>query len=344
MFRTVSFWGGDGARPSGLWHCALQWLAIIMTIACAFFAQDSFAQNQSYPTKPIRFIVPTAPGGGSDLMARMLGQKYTDAWGQQVVVDHRPGAGMTIGIDLTAKATPDGHTIIIVNPSHAINATLMSKLPYDPVRDLAPVTVLATQPYAVVVSQSLPVKNIKELIALAKSKPRELSYASSGPGSASHLATEMFIGMTGIEMTHVPYKGTGSVMPDLISGRTPIMINPVLAVITQVQAGRLRAIAVTSSKRADSLPDVPTVAESGVPGYEATAWYMLLVPGKTPAAIIAKLNTETVKALKANDMREMLAKAGSDPVGNTPREAAEFLKIEIARWGKVIKQANVKIE
>jgi tripartite-type tricarboxylate transporter receptor subunit TctC len=342
MSHTVSFWGGDGARPPGLWHCALQRFAIAMAVVCAIFVEASFAQT--YPSKPIRFIVPTAPGGGSDLVARMLGQKYTEAWGQQVVVDHRPGAGMTIGIDLVAKATPDGHTIIIVNPSHAINATLMSKLPYDPVRDLVPITVIATQPYAVVVSQSLPVKNIKELIALAKSKPRELSYASSGPGSASHLATEMFIGMTGIEMTHVPYKGTGSVMPDLISGRTPIMINPVLAVITQVQAGRLRAIAVTSVKRADSLPDVPTVAESGVPGYEATAWYMLLAPGKTPAAIVAQLNAETVKALKANDMREMLAKAGSEPVGNTPREAAQFLKIEIARWGKVIKQANVKIE
>ena len=274
----------------------------------------------------------------------MLGQKYTQAWGEQVVIEHRPGAGMTIGIDLAAKATPDGHTLIIVNPSHAINATLMSRLPYDPVRDFTVITVLATQAYAVVVAQSLPVKNINELIALAKSKPRELSYASSGPGSASHLATEMFIGMTGIEMIHVPYKGTGSAMPDLISGRTPLMINPILAVIGQVQAGRLRAIAVTSAKRVDSLPEVPTVAESGVPGYEATAWYMLLVPSKTPAAIVARLHAETVKALKANDMLEMLARAGTDPLGNTPREASEFLRIEIARWGKVIKQAGVKIE
>jgi tripartite-type tricarboxylate transporter receptor subunit TctC len=329
------------ARPMALpWRSLGASLLCTAALACA--APDAGAQR--YPTKPIRFIVPTAPGGGSDIVARMLGQKYTGAWGQQVVVDHRPGAGMTIGIDLVAKATPDGHTIIIVNPSHAINATLMSKLPYDPVRDLTPITVLATQPYAVVVSQSLPVKNVKELIALAKSKPRELSYASSGPGSASHLATEMFIGMTGIEMTHVPYKGTGSVMPDLISGRTPIMINPILAVISQVQGGRLRAIAVTSTKRADSLPDVPTVAEAGVPGYEATAWYMLLVPAKTPAPVISQLHGETVKGLQASDMREMLAKAGSEPVGNTPREAAEFLKLEIARWGKVIKQANVKVE
>jgi tripartite-type tricarboxylate transporter receptor subunit TctC len=277
-------------------------------------------------------------------MVRMLAQKYTEAWGQQVVVDHRPGAGMTIGIDLVAKATPDGHTIIIVNPSHAINATLMARLPYDPVRDFTVITVIATQPYAVVVSQSLPAKNVKELIALAKSKPGELSYASSGPGSASHLATEMFTGMTGTKMTHVPYKGTGFAIPDLISGRTPLMINPVLAVIGSVQTGRLRLLAVTSAKRVDSLPEVPTVAESGVPGYEATSWYTLLVPGKTPAAVVAQLNAETVKALKANDMIEMLARAGNEPLGNSPREAEEFLKVEFARWGKVIKQAKVKIE
>ncbi|MSP96602.1 MAG: tripartite tricarboxylate transporter substrate binding protein [Betaproteobacteria bacterium] len=264
------------------------------------------------------------------------------AWGQQVVVDNRPGAGMTIGIDLTAKAPPDGHTIIIVNPSHAINATLMSKLPYDAVRSFEAITVIATQAYAVVVPQSLPVKNIKELIALAKAK--SLTYASSGPGSASHLATEMFIGLTGLEMTHVPYKGTGSVIPDLISGRVQLMINPLLAMIGAVETGRLRVIAVTSAKRVSSLPEVPTVMESGVPGYEAISWYMLLVPGKTPAAIVAKLSAETVKSLKAKDMVEMLARAGTDPLGNTPREAMDFLKVEIARWGKVIKQAGVKIE
>jgi len=313
-----------------------------MSAASLLGAGTSLAQ--AYPTKPIRFIVPTTPGGGSDLIARALGLKYTQAWGQQVVVDNRPGAGMTIGIDLVAKANPDGHTMIIVNPSHAINATLMPKLPYDPVRDFAPITVIATQAYAVVVSPSLPAKNIRELIALAKAKPRELSYASSGPGSASHLATEMFSAMTGIEMIHVPYKGTGPAIPDLISGRVQLYINPLLAVIGAVESGRLRVIAVTSAKRVNSLPDVPTVAESGVPGYEATAWYMLLVPGRTPAAIVNQLNAETVKALKARDMLDMLARAGTDPLGNTPREATEFLKVEIARWGKVIRQAGVKIE
>ena len=302
------------------------------------------ATAQNYPTKPIRFIVPTTTGGGSDLIARALGNKYSQAWGQQVVVDNRPGAGMTIGIDLVAKAPPDGHTMIIVNPSHAINATLMAKLPYDAVRDFAAITVIATQAYAVVVAPTLPVKNIRELVALAKAKPRELSYASSGPGSASHLATEMFSSMTGVQMIHVPYKGTGPVIPDLISGRVQLYINPLLAMAGAVESGRVRVIAVTSSKRVTSLPDVPTVAEAGVPGYEAIAWYMLLVPGKTPAAIVSKLNSETVQALKDKDMVDMLSRAGTEPLGNSPREAMEFLKTEIARWGKVVKQAGVKIE
>ncbi len=302
------------------------------------------AAEQKFPTKPIRFIVPTAPGGGSDLIARGLGNQYTKAWSQQVVVDHRPGAGMTIGIDLVAKATPDGHTVILVNPSHAINATLMAKLPYDPVRDLIPVSVIATQAYAVVVSPTLAAKNLKDVIALAKAKPRELSYASSGPGSASHLATEMLSGMTGIEMIHVPYKGTGPAIPDLISGRVQLYINPLLAMLGAVETGRLRVIAVTSAKRVSSLPDIPTVAESGVPGYEAIAWYMLLVPAKTPAAVVSQLYSETAKAVKTSEMIDMLARAGTEPWGSTPREAADFLNVEIARWGKAVKQAGVRIE
>lgn len=309
------------------------------TLACGV----PCAAAQSWPAKPIRCIIPTAPGGGSDQIVRLLGQRFTQTWGQQVVVDHRPGAGMTIGIDLAAKATPDGYTIVVVNPSHAINATLMSKLPYDPVRDLTAVTVLATQPYAMVFTQSFQPRNIKELIALAKAKPRDLIFASAGPGSASHLAGEMFVGMAGIEMTHIPYKGTGSLMPDLIAGRVPMMINPVLAVINQVNAGRLRLIAVTSLQRVSTLPEIPTVAES-VPGYEAMAWYAMLVPAKTPPAVIAKLHDETVKGLRSSEIRDILAKAGTDALGNTPAEAGEFIKVEIERWGKVIKQAKVKID
>lgn len=314
-------------------------------LLCALFAMAAaHAAEPQFPTKPIRVIIPTAPGGGSDQMVRMLGQKYTEAWGQQVVVDHRAGAGMTIGINLTAQATPDGYTMAVVNPSHAINATLMSRLPYDPVRDLTAVTVAATQPYAVTVAISLPAKSVRDVIALAKARPRELNFASSGPGSASHLAGEMFIAMTGVEMTHIPYKGTGSVMPDLISGRAHFYINPMLAMISQIQAGRIRLLAVTSPKRIASMPDVPTVAEAGVPGYEATSWYMLIVPSRTPAAIVARIHGETVKALKSPEIIETLARGGSEPVANSPREAADFLKVEIARWGKVIRQARVKVE
>jgi tripartite-type tricarboxylate transporter receptor subunit TctC len=319
---------------------------ILLAAACAatLAGAASQAAELAYPTKPIRIIIPTAPGGGSDVMVRMLSHRYTEAWGQQVVVDHRAGAGMTIGINLTAQAAPDGYTMAVVNPSHAINATLMSKLPYDPVRDLAAITVLATQPYAVTVTNSLPVKNVKDLVALAKAKPLELNAANSGPGSASHLAAEMFTSMTGAQVTHVPYKGTGGAMPDLVSGRAHLYINPMLAMISQIQAGRIRLIAVTSPKRVGSMPDIPTVAESGIPGYEATSWYMIIMPSRTPAAIVSKIHGETVKAVKSRDIVEVLAKGGSEPVGNTPKEATEFLKEEIARWGKVIRQAKVKVE
>ena len=320
--------------------------SLVMPVLCAaaLVCSALHAAELRYPTKPIRVIIPTAPGGGSDVMVRMLAQKYTQAWGQQIVVDYRAGAGMTIGIDITARATPDGHTFAVVNPSHAINATLMPKLPYDPVRDLVAITVAATQPYAVTVTNALPVKNVKDLIALAKAKPRELNLGSSGQGSASHLAGEMFMAMTGTEMTHIPYKGTASVIQDLVSGRAHFYINPMLAMISHIQAGRVRLIAVTSPKRVNTMPDIPTMAEAGVPGYEATSWYMLIAPAKTPAPIIAKIHDETVKGVKSPDIVEVLARGGSEPVGNTPREAAEFLKVEIARWGKVIKQAKVKIE
>ena len=293
--------------------------ALLLLVPAALFCGVAYAA-QTFPTKPIRFIIPTAAGGGSDQIVRFLGNKYTEAWGQQVVVDNRPGAGMVIGIDIAAKATPDGHTLVLVNPSHAINATLMAKLPYDPINDLIPISVVATQAYGVVVPNSLPVHSVKELIALAKSKPRELSFASSGPGSASHLAAEMFTGMTGTEIVHIAYKGTGGVMPDLIAGRVHLYINPMLAVINQVQAGRLRLIAVTSAKRLNALPDVPTVAEAGVPGYEAMSWYMVLAPAKTPMPIINQIHAETVKALKAKEMLDMLARGGTEALGNTPKE------------------------
>jgi tripartite-type tricarboxylate transporter receptor subunit TctC len=302
---------------------------------------SSAGHAQTFPTKPIRFIIPTAAGGGSDQIVRFLGNRYTAAWAQQIVVDNRPGAGMVIGIDLASKATPDGHTLVLVNPSHAINATLMAKLPYDPVNDLIPICVVATQAFGLVTPNSLPAKNVKELIALLKTKPRGYSFGSSGPGSASHLAGEMFLGMTGTEMVHIAYKGTGPVLTDLIPGRLQMYINPMLAIINQVNAGQLRLLGVTSARRVASLPDVPTVSEAGVPGYEATSWYMVLAPAKTPAPIINQIHRETANALKAKDMLDMLAKGGTEALGNTPAEAMTFLKSEIAKWGKVIRDAKI---
>jgi len=309
----------------------------------AMAAGPALGAEPSYPVRPIRIIIPTAPGGGSDIVVRMMGQKFTEVWGQQVVIDHRVGAGQTIGLNLTATAAPDGYTMAVTNPSHAINATLMPRLPYDPVKDLLAVTVLATQPYAFCVTNALPAKNVRELIALAKSKPGELNAANSGPGSASHLAAEMFTSMAGVKITHVPFKGTGGAMPDLVAGRVHLYINPMLAMISQIQAGRIRLIAVTSPKRVGALPDVPTVAESGVPGYEATSWYMLLLPSKVPTPIVSRIHAETVKVLHSKELVDLLAKGASEPVGNTPKEATEFLKAEIARWGKVIRDAKVVV-
>jgi len=288
-----------------------------------------------FPTKPIRIIIPTAPGGGSDVMVRMLGQKYTEVWGQQVVVDHRVGAGMTIGINLTAQSAPDGYTMAVVNPSHAINATLMPNLPYDPLRELAALTVLATQPYAVTVTNSLPVKNVKDLIAYAKAKPLELNAANSGPGSASHLAAEMFMSMTGVQVTHVPYKGTGGAMPDLISGRAHFYINPMLAMITQIQAGRIRLIAVTSPKRVSSMPDVPTVAESGVPGYEAASWIGLLAPAATPRPIVERLWEAAHTAMQEPAVKDILLRDGSDIVVSRPEEFRQVIENDYAKYGKL---------
>ena len=316
--------------------------AVIVLAAICGGAVQAQAQAQAFPTKPIRVIIPTAAGGGSDQIVRQLGNHWTKVWGQQVVLDNRPGAGMVIGIDLATKATPDGYTLVLVNPSHAINATLMAKLPYHPVNDLIPVSLVASQAFGAVVPNSLPAKSVKELIALVKAKPSGYSYGSSGPGSASHLAGEMFTGLTGTQMEHIAYKGTGPVLVDLIPGRVHLYINPMLAIINQVNAGQMRLLAVTSPKRVASLPDVPTMIEAGVPGYEAMSWYMLLAPAKTPMAIVNHIHRETVVALKSKDMLDMLARGGTEPVGNTPKEAMDYLNTEIARWGKVIKQANLK--
>ncbi|MBI2318924.1 MAG: tripartite tricarboxylate transporter substrate binding protein, partial [Betaproteobacteria bacterium] len=296
---------------------------------------------QRYPSKPIRLIVPFPPGGGNDILARIIAPKLTESLGQQIVIDNRPGATGTIGSELAARSAPDGYTLLMVTSSTiAVNPSL-SKLPYDPLNDFAPVTQLAGYQLILVVNPSVPAKSVKELIALAKSKPGQLNYASPGSGTSMHLAGELFNAMAGVDMVHIPYKGSVPGMTDMLGGRVQIGFNTMLSTMPYVKAGKLRALALTSAERSPALPDLPTVAEAGVPGYEATSWYGIVAPARTPKEIITELNTELVKILKMPDIREKLSSQGVEPVTNTPEQFAAYIKAEIAKWAKVIKDRNV---
>lgn len=304
------------------------------------FAASSGAQN--YPVKPIRIIVPYPPGGGTDVVARTLAQKMTEVMGQQVIVDNRPGANSIIGSDLVAKAAPDGYTALITLATHVINPALYAKLPYGP-DDHAPVTVLAEYPFVITVHPSLPAKNVKDLVAFAKARPGQLTYASSGNGSGPHLGMELFKNMAGIDVVHVPYKGAGQAMSDLLSGQVPVFLNNFLAGAQMIKAGRLRALAVTSRQRSSVAPDVPTVAESGVPGYVVTGWYGLMLPAATPGPILRALHEGTVKALKSKEVSSRLSNEAAEIVANTPQEFAAFLKAESDKWTGVIRKAKVRL-
>jgi tripartite-type tricarboxylate transporter receptor subunit TctC len=309
-----------------------------MLFACC--AQHAAAQ--SYPTKPIRFIVPFPPGGGNDTMARTFGQKMTQSLGQQVVIDNRAGAGGNIGAETAAHALPDGYTLFLGGVgSHGINPNLQTKLPYDPIRDFAPISLIASAPLVIVVPPSVPAKSLGELITLAKSRPGELNYASSGAGTIAHLSAELLNSMAGIKLEHVPYKGTGPALTDLLGGRVQVMFNSAVSILPQVRSGKLRALAMTASKRSSAMPDLPTVTEAGVPGYEAASWYGVLAPAHTPRAIVQKLNGEIVRIAQSPDVRERLAADGADPVGNSPEEFAVYIKRELARWARVIEQARI---
>jgi tripartite-type tricarboxylate transporter receptor subunit TctC len=309
----------------------------LLTFVCV-----STALPQTYPSKPIRFIVPFPPGGGNDTIARTFGQKMTEAFGQQVVIDNRAGAGGNIGAETAARALPDGHTIFLGGVgSHGINPNLQTKLAYDPIKDFSPVSLIASAPLVIVVPPSLPVKSINDLIQLAKTRPGELNYASSGSGTIAHLSAELLNSMAKIKLEHVPYKGTGPALTDLLGGRVQVMFNSAVSILPQVRAGKLRAIAMTAVKRSAAMPDLPTVAESGVPGYEAASWYGVLAPAKTPRPIITKLNSEIVRIAQSSDVRERLASDGADPVGNSPEEFGAYIKRELARWAQVIEQARI---
>ncbi|MCE2999567.1 MAG: Bug family tripartite tricarboxylate transporter substrate binding protein [Betaproteobacteria bacterium] len=317
-------------------------------LLCALLAaaplQASQHEAQSYPQRPIRLIDPYAPGGGSGVVARLVAAKLSDAWGRQVVVDNRPGASGAIGTELAMRAIPDGHTLVMGTSGSIAISPNMNRLPYDPVRDFIAVTQTSGQAMLVVLHPSLTVTTVKELIVLAQGQPGKLTYASSGSGGSGHLAAELFQSITKVRMIHVPYKGSGPAVQAVVGGETQISFNNILAVLPHVNGGRLRAIAVTSPKRAPAVPNLPTLAESGVTGYEAMSWNGIFAPAKTPRVIIAKLNAEVVKALNSPDVRDKLVAMGSDPVGSTPEQFAAYVRSEVARWGQVIRENNIRGE
>jgi len=306
------------------------------------FAGPAAAQN--YPNKPIRLVIPFAPGGGTDITARAIALKLYEAWGQPVLADNRTGANGTIGVDLAAKAAPDGYTLTMISSSHSVNTTLYRKLPYDLVRDLTPITQATTQPYALVVHPSVPAKSLKELMALARAKPGSLNYGSSGTGGLSHLSGAYFANAAGIELVHVPYKGGAPAMSDVIAGQIQMLFSTILQSHAHIKAGRLRAIAVTTKTRSRAEPAIPTMAESGLPGFEVAGWYGVLAPAKTPPQIVAQLNREIVRILRLPEMSDRLAADGSEPVGSSPEEFGAHIRAEIARWRKVVEAAGIRVE
>lgn len=316
-----------------------------LAAAAVIAATASPVLAQPFPGKSIRLILPYPPGGGGDTIARPFARKMSESIGHQVVVDNRGGAGGNIGMEAAARAAPDGYTVVMALTAQlAVNPGLYPKLPYDPINDFEPITLIANGTYLLVAHPSLPVKTVKDVIAIAKKRPGELLYASSGNGSGGHLANELLNLMTGIRITHVPYKGGGAALIDTISGQTQLLFATPIASAGHIKAGRLRAIAVSTTKRVNSMPDVPTVAESGVPGYDSGVWYAMLAPRGTPQNVIARLNEEFRKVLADPGIRDFLTKAGIDPAGSTPDELGKYMRSELAKWAKVVKAANIRLD
>jgi len=308
----------------------------------------AYAQSNStsaYPIRPIRAVVPLAPGGGTDTVGRLVMSKLSEFLGQQIVVDNRGGGGGTVGTDLVAKAAPDGYTILMGSiTTNAVNPVLYKKLPYDHIRDFAAISMIGTVPNALVVHTSVAAKNMKEFIALAKASPGKVAYGSSGIGSAPHLSMELIKSMAGITMTHVPYKGAGAAVADVLGGQIQALCSSLAGLLPHIKSGRVRALGVTTSGRNPQLPDVPTIAESALPGYEVLIWYALFAPARTPSAVIARLNAETVKALNAADLKDRLTQQGLDVASSTPDALMAFVKSETAKWAKVAKDSGAQLE
>lgn len=312
-------------------------------ICIVFFALNvslaAFAQQ--YPLKPVRIIVPAAPGGGTDLIGRVLAQKFTKTFGQSFVVDNRGGAGTTLGTDLAAKAPQDGHTLLLTHVSFAFNASYYRRLPYDTAKDFVPIAIVASQPYILVVHPSLPVRNVGDFLKLVRTRPGSLSYASGGAGSGPFLAAELFKNVTRVDLVHVPYRGAGLAFTDVISGQVPVMFSTVSLALPHVRATRVRALAASSARRLAAMPELPTVAESGVREYDFSTWYGLLAPAGTPRAIVTRLSDEVAKTLDEPETRERFAGDGIEPLKSSPAEFAAFLAREIKRWAEVVKATGL---
>jgi tripartite-type tricarboxylate transporter receptor subunit TctC len=316
----------------------------VLLLSIGFVASGT-ASAQNYPAKPVRVVIGYPPGGGVDFVARLLAQKVGESWGQQVIIDSRPGGGGNIGTAIAAKAPADGYTLLLspLGPL-VINPSLFSKLPFDPVKDFEPVTSLISALNLLVVHPSLPVKSVKELVALAKARPGQLKFASSSHGNTDHLAGELFNSLAGVKMVHVPYKGGAPATLDLVAGQVEVFFGPVQNVLSNVQAGRLRMIAAATGKRWPTMPDLPTIAESGVPGFEVVNWYGLLTPARVPKEIIAQLNADFIKALQLPDVKERLASSGMIAFPSTPEQFAAYIKAETTKWAKVVKDSGARVD
>ena len=318
-------------------------IAGLLAVSMSASAQKP-ATAAVYPSKSIRMIVPFAPGGGTDIIARLVAQDLSQAWGQSVVVDNRGGGGGTVGTNLAAKSIPDGYTMVLCSLGVSYAPALYSKLPYDTEKDLLPISMVATQPFVYVVIPAVGVNSMQELIALAKAKPGEIRYGTGGSGGASHLGTELLRMMTGVDLVHVPYKGTGPALTAMLGGEIHVQLIGISSVVPHMKSGRMRALAVSGARRSAAAPEVPTVAESGIPGYEFDVWYGMLFPAGTPRAIVGKANAEINRVLKSPALAQRFAAVGLEPAGNTPEAFAKTIRSEIVKWRKVVQAAKIRVE
>jgi tripartite-type tricarboxylate transporter receptor subunit TctC len=319
-------------------------LTILLPALCLMLAPGMSAQAQGYPVKPVRLVIPYPSGGGADILGRIVAQKLGDAWGQQVLADNRGGANGIIGTEIVAHAPPDGYTLLFPSSPHTVNLSMVAKLPFDTVKDFAPIALVGTTPYILVVHPSMPVRSVRELIAFAKARPGQIDYASGGAGGSPHLAMELFKSMTGIRLEHVPYKGVGPALVDVVGGQVQVFFSNSAPAMPHIKSGRLRALGTSGAKRAAVAPDIPTVAEAGVPGFEASAWFGLLAPARTPRAVVDRINAEVNKFMRTREVQERIHALGAEVLLSTPEEYAQIIDADIRRWGKLVRDLGLRAD